>query len=81
MDETIQNTIEDVFSDSSIMPKIRHYDASGTPQPQAAAVLIDFRTGAVKGIMGWKRKSERCQAIKPRNNVCTPAWLCHKTNC
>ncbi|ADQ47292.1 penicillin-binding protein, 1A family [Caldicellulosiruptor kronotskyensis 2002] len=54
MDENIQSTMEDVFSDLSIMPKIKHYDASGIPQPQAAAVLIDFKTGAVKGIMGGR---------------------------
>ncbi|WP_271628900.1 transglycosylase domain-containing protein [Caldicellulosiruptor sp. DIB 104C] len=54
MDETIQNIMEEVFSDPAYMPKIRHYDASGTPQPQAAAVLIDFSTGAVKGIMGGR---------------------------
>lgn len=54
MDETVQSIMEDAFSDPSIMPKIRHYDASGTPQPQAAAVLIDFSTGEVKGIMGGR---------------------------
>nr|WP_049778110.1 PBP1A family penicillin-binding protein [Caldicellulosiruptor owensensis] len=54
MDETIQSIMEEVFSDPSVMPKIKHYDKSGIPQPQAAAVLIDFSTGAVKGIMGGR---------------------------
>lgn len=56
LDEEIQSAKEEVFSDSMYMPLIRYYDKNGVPQPQAAAVLIDFRTGAVKGIMGGRGK-------------------------
>lgn len=54
LDSSIQSAMEEVFSDSRYMPTVRYYDKNGTPQPQAAAVLIDFRTGAVKGIMGGR---------------------------
>jgi penicillin-binding protein 1A len=54
LDEEIQSAKEEVFSDSMYMPLIRYYDKNGVPQPQAAAILIDFRTGAVKGIMGGR---------------------------
>lgn len=54
MDEQLQTTMEKIFSDSRFMPKIRYYTSDGIPQPQVAAVLIDFRTGEVKGIMGGR---------------------------
>lgn len=54
MDEDIQSTMEDIFSNKTYMPIIKHYDQNGTPQPQAAAVLIDYKTGAVRGIMGGR---------------------------
>ncbi|WP_039766173.1 transglycosylase domain-containing protein [Caldicellulosiruptor sp. F32] len=54
LDSSIQSVMEEVFSDSNYMPTVRYYDKNGVPQPQAAAVLIDFRTGAVKGIMGGR---------------------------
>lgn len=54
LDCSIQSAMEQVFSNSRYMPTVRYYDKNGIPQPQAAAVLIDFRTGAVKGIMGGR---------------------------
>lgn len=46
--------MEDVFLDLLIMLKIRYYDVFGVLQLQAAVVLIDFRIGVVKGIMGGR---------------------------
>ncbi|MEZ0537159.1 transglycosylase domain-containing protein [Caldicellulosiruptoraceae bacterium PP1] len=54
MDEKVQQNMEDVFSSKEYMPPVRFIDKNGLSQPQAAAVMIDVKTGAVVGIMGGR---------------------------
>ena len=52
MDPFIQTTMEQVFSDPSTFQRV-----SDGIQPEAAMVVIDFRNGDVKGIVGGREKT------------------------
>jgi len=54
MDENLQNIMEEVFNSRSYMPKIVKTDKDGVVQPQAAAILIEQRTGKVLAVMGGR---------------------------
>ncbi len=52
MDPFIQSTMEQVFSDPSTFQRV-----SDGIQPESAMVVIDFRNGDVKGIVGGREKT------------------------
>ncbi|OQB12027.1 MAG: Penicillin-binding protein 1F [Firmicutes bacterium ADurb.Bin193] len=47
IDPAVQKAMEDVFENSANFPKV-----SGNPKPQAAMVVLDPYTGAIKGTVG-----------------------------
>ncbi len=53
LDVKIQEIVESVFRDPEAFPKTET-DAKGVPQPQAAMVIMDYKTGQVKAMVGGR---------------------------
>ncbi len=53
LDVKVQEVVENVFRDSEAFPKTEG-DAKGVPQPQAAMVIMDYKTGQVKAMVGGR---------------------------
>ena len=53
LDFDTQKKTEDQFANNDNFPYTK-YDASGIPQPQGAMVIIDYRTGNIKAMVGGR---------------------------
>lgn len=53
IDMRIQEIAERIFKDPENFPKTEN-DAKGVPQPQAAMVVIDYKTGKIKAMIGGR---------------------------
>lgn len=53
IDVKMQETVEKVFKDGDDFPQTTD-DAKGVPQPQAAMVIIDYKTGKIKAMVGGR---------------------------
>jgi len=53
IDVKMQETVEKVFKDGKNFPETKD-DAKGVPQPQAAMVIIDYKTGKIKAMVGGR---------------------------
>ncbi len=53
IDVKMQETVENAFKDPANFPKTTD-DAKGVPQPQAAMVVNDYKTGHVKAMVGGR---------------------------
>ncbi len=68
IDPNIQSSLEDTYEDNSNFPANRK-GANGMPQPQSAMVILDYRTGHIKALVGGRHITGRKgtnRAIEPR---------------
>ena len=67
IDPNIQSSLEDTYEDNSNFPANRK-GANGMPQPQSAMVILDYRTGHIKALVGGRHITGR----KGTNRATTP---------
>ena len=68
IDPNIQSSLEETYEDNSNFPGNRK-GANGMPQPQSAMVILDYRTGHIKALVGGRHITGRKgtnRAIEPR---------------
>ena len=68
IDPSIQNSLEETYEDNSNFPDNR-LGPNGMPQPQSAMVILDYRTGHIKALVGGRHITGRKgtnRAIEPR---------------
>ncbi|MGI6703491.1 MAG: transglycosylase domain-containing protein [Clostridia bacterium] len=53
IDMKMQEIVEDAFRNPENFPETKE-DAKGVPQPQAAMVIVDYKTGQVKAMVGGR---------------------------
>ena len=68
IDRNIQSSLEETYEDNNNFPGNRK-GANGMPQPQSAMVILDYRTGHIKALVGGRHITGRKgtnRAIEPR---------------
>ena len=67
IDPTMQDTLEKEYEDDSNFPGSR-IDSDGSHQPQSSMVILDYRTGQIKALVGGRHITGR----KTLNRATTP---------
>ena len=67
IDPTMQETLEKEYENDSNFPNSR-VDSDGSHQPQSSMVILDYRTGQIKALVGGRHITGR----KTLNRATTP---------